>query len=178
MTNFVFATQFCFWWSFFQKAPAGVGRRAPRTRHFFFAKLFSLWRGSPRGQSSPLVKLQSHTIPRGWRLQRKKRQAGKLPGTPKTRSSFRGTPSPAGNLRLLLRYNRTRSPEGGVILSVILSVAKRSRSLRNGAERNGANRLNEVKERSTKDHRYRTRAMLHLFALVHKEQLFKEIRYP
>ena len=36
------SSRFSFWWSFFQKAPAGVGRRAPRTRHFFFAKLFSL----------------------------------------------------------------------------------------------------------------------------------------
>ena len=59
---------------FFKKASA-VWARSPQKRRFLFAKPFSLWRGSPRGQSSPLVKLQSHTIPRGWRLQRKKRQA-------------------------------------------------------------------------------------------------------
>ena len=34
------------------------------------------------------------------------------------------------------------------------------------------------RERSTKDHRDRTGVMLHPYSIVHKEQLFMEIRYP
>ena len=146
---------FRFWWSFFQKAPAGVGRgaqlevfclaffqksewvagRRPADTAFLFCKAFFFVAGKPPRAMSAFVYLESHIIPRGWRPENL-REGRPLPYGGIILFACRGgVPPPVKQISIAIFYRngQSRTPVPTGLCDASLHPLTESRPLPGGA---------------------------------------------